>query len=250
MPSMPGHDPMPAGNGRSASQTGYRFVPSATPLMAGRPVTFTFRITGPDRKAVTRFELDQTKLMHFYLIRSDLSGFQHLHPIMTANGTWSVKLAALAAGSYRAYTSFTSPDAQGKPIAFVLSVPLTVSGAATATPLPPAGPTTTVDGYTLALSGRVISGMTSALTLHVTQNSQPVTDLQPYLQTYAHLSAFHAGNLAFAHLHPQGGAAMADNGGPDLTFEAAFTESGSWRVYVQFQTGGTLHTAAFTITVT
>jgi hypothetical protein len=87
------------------------------------------------------------------------------------------------------------------------------------------------------------------LTLHLTQNGQPVTNLQPYLETYAHLSAFHAGNLAFAHLHPQGGVAMTNNGGPDLTFQADFFESGTWRVYVQFQTGGTLHTAAFTVHV-
>jgi hypothetical protein len=55
----------------------------------------------------------------------------------------------------------------------------------------------------------------------------------------SHLSAFHAGNLAFAHLHPQGGVATTDTGGPDLTFEADFSASGIWRVYVQFQTGGT-----------
>ncbi|HZE01023.1 MAG TPA: hypothetical protein VE155_04575 [Pseudonocardiaceae bacterium] len=30
----------------------------------------------------------------------------------------------------------------------------------------------------------------------------PVTDLQPYLDTYAHLTAFHGGDLAFADLHP------------------------------------------------
>jgi hypothetical protein len=224
-------------------------VSSTTTLTAGMPMALTFRIIGPDGKPVTMFDIDQSKPMHFYLIRSDLSGYQHLHPTMAADGTWTVNPTTLIAGAYRAYASFVTPDAQGKPMAFVLSVPLIVPGMAAPTPLPLVSPTTTVDGYELALSGQPMASKASALMLHVTQNGQPVTDLQPYLETYAHLSAFHAGNLAFAHLHPQGAIAIADHGGPDLTFEADFHESGSWRMYVQFQTGGALHTAAFTVTV-
>jgi hypothetical protein len=237
------------GNGTTATQTGYTFVTSTTIGMAGMPMTFTFHITGPDNRTVTSFDVDQTKRMHFYLIRSDLSGYQHVHPTVATDGTWTANLAALSAGTYRAYASFVTPDTQSKPIAFVLSVPLTVPGTAVTTPVPAASPTTTTDGYTLAISGQAMAGKTSALLLHVTQNGQPVSNLQPYLQTYAHLSAFHAGNLAFAHLHPQGGIATTNTGGPDLTFQADFSASGTWRVYVQFQTAGTLHTAAFTVSI-
>jgi hypothetical protein len=248
MPGMPGDEPMPVGNGTQASMTGYTLVPSSTTLMANTATTLAFHITGPDNKAVTTFEPDQTKLMHFYLIRSDLSGYQHVHPTMAGDGTWTANLTALTPGTYRAYTSFTTPDAMGKPIAMVLSVPVSVPGPAAGTPVPAANPTTTVDGYALTLSGEAMAGMSHTMTLHVTQNGQPVTDLQPYLDTYAHLSAFHAGDLAFAHLHPSG-AVNGDHGGPDLAFNAEFSASGTWRVYVQFQTGGALHTAAFTVTV-
>jgi len=240
--------PMPTGDGTSASYAGYTLVPSTSTVTAGMPMPFTFHITDPSGKPLTWFQVDQTKLMHFYLIRSDLAGYQHVHPTMATDGTWTANLAALTPGSYRAYASFATPDAQGKSIAFVLSVPLTVPGPATAVAVPPATPTTTVDGYTLTLSGQAMTGASSPLTLHLTQNGQPVTDLQPYLETYAHLSAFHTGDLAFAHLHPQGGIAATDNGGPDLTFNAEFVEAGAWRMYVQFQTNGTLHTAAFTVT--
>jgi hypothetical protein len=247
MPGMSG-DPMPIGNGTQASMTGDTLLSSTTTLAANTATTFAFHITGPDTKAVTMFEPDQTKLMHFYLIRSDLSGYQHVHPAMAADGTWTADLAALSPGTYRAYASFVTPDAMGKPIAFVLSVPVTVPGTAATTPVPVASPTTTVDGYTLTMSGQPMAGMAHTMTLHVVQNGQPVTDLQPYLDTYAHLSAFHDGDLAFAHLHPSG-AVNGDHGGPDLTFNAEFGESGTWRVYVQFQTNGVLHTAAFTVIV-
>jgi hypothetical protein len=248
MSGMPTDEPMPSGNGLAASVTGYTFEPTTTSLPADTPAPFTFRITGPDGHAVTQFQPEQSELLHFYLIRSDLTGFAHLHPTLADDGTWSIALPALVPGSYRVYVSFSTPDAAGKPLPFVLSRPITVPGTAGTAALPPASPTTSVDGYTLTLSGRPMTGMAAPLTLEVTQDGQPVTDLQPYLSSYAHLSAFHAGDLAFAHLHPEG-VADGDHGGPKLTFDAAFPSNGSWRMYVQFQTDDTLHTAVFTVDV-
>jgi hypothetical protein len=90
--------------------------------------------------------------------------------------------------------------------------------------------------------------MASELGVNVTRDGQPVTDLQPYLDTYAHLTAFHEGDLAFAHLHPKG-AVSGDRGGPDLAFEAALSKPGNWRLFLQFQTAGVVHTGAVTISV-
>jgi hypothetical protein len=131
----------------------------------------------------------------------------------------------------------------------VLSQPITVPGAATATPLPPAAPTTQVDGYTLTLSDdQLRAGVAHPLTVTVSKDGQPVTDLQPYLDTYAHLTAFHDPDLAFAHLHPHG-TVNGDHGGPTLSFEAMLPKSGNWRLFLQFQTAGVLHTAAITLSV-
>ncbi|MGW4391779.1 hypothetical protein [Streptomyces sp. NPDC004685] len=65
------------------------------------------------------------------------------------------------------------------------------------------------------------------------------------LDTYAHLTPFHEGDAAFAHLHPTT-KVSGDNGGPDLSFHAELPTSGNWRLFLQFQTGGKLHTAALT----
>jgi len=45
--------------------------------MAGMAMPYRLTITGPDGKPVTGFAVDQTKKLHFYAIRSDLTGFQH-----------------------------------------------------------------------------------------------------------------------------------------------------------------------------
>ncbi|WP_246128167.1 hypothetical protein [Amycolatopsis rhizosphaerae] len=246
---MPGMDDMPTGDGLAAESAGFRFVPTTTSVPAGQGASFTFRITGADGRPVTAFEPDQTKLMHFYLIRSDLAGFQHVHPTMAGDGTWTAPLAAATPGTYRAYASFITKDASGKPVPLMLSQGVTVPGTPETVPLPSPSTTAQADGYGLSLSSnRFMTGMRQDLTVTVSKDGKPVTDLQPYLDTYGHLTAFHEGDLAIAHLHPHG-TAEGDHGGPELKFEVMLPKAGSWRLFLQFQTGGVLHTAAVTVTV-
>ena len=251
MPGMSGMDePMYTGDGLAATSSGFTLAPvsDTTSVASGQAVSLTFRITDSAGKALTSYQDDQTKLMHFYAVRSDLSGFQHVHPTMAADGTWTAKLAAMAPGTYRMYTSFITNNSSGTATALVLSKQFTVAGMATAVTLPAASSTTQVDGYTVTLSGELMAGMEHTLKATVTKDGAPVTYLEPYLDTYAHLTAFHAGDLAFAHLHPQG-AVNGDHGGPTLTFDAQMAKSGDYRLFLQFQTGGVLHTAAITVHV-
>jgi hypothetical protein len=114
---------------------------------------------------------------------------------------------------------------------------------------PPAG-STTVDGYTVTVdAAQLMAGHAMPLKVSVSRDGRPVTDLQPYLETYAHLTAFRSGDQAMAHLHPDGPTATTDTGGPELTFEASLPEAGDWRLFLQFQVGGQLHTAAVTMRV-
>ncbi|GJF34689.1 hypothetical protein KNE206_73890 [Kitasatospora sp. NE20-6] len=252
--SMPGMDHempgMEGGNGLSDSQAGYRLTAQDAAVPAGTAADYRFAITGPDGKAVTDFAVDQTKQMHFYAIRSDLTGFQHLHPTMAPDGTWSASLAALAPGTWRTYASFTPDSGDGKGTALVLSRTTTVAGAATGTgtALPPASVTAQADGYTVTVTGDLMANMAHGMTVGIAKDGKPVTDLQPYLDTYAHLTAFHEGDMAFAHLHPET-TVNGDHGGPDLSFHAEFARSGNWRLFLQFRTAGQLHTAALTLKV-
>jgi hypothetical protein len=247
---MPGtHGDAPSGDGLAASASGFRFAPAVSSLPPGQAASFRFQIQGADGKPVTAFEPDQTKLMHFYLIRSDLTGFQHIHPELATDGTWTAPVTPLQPGTYRAYTSFTTEDGAGKAVPLVLGEQITVAGTAATRPVPAGSTTTEVDGYTLTLSGgHPMATMEGELTVTVSKDGQPVTDLQPYLDTYAHLTAFHEGDLAFAHLHPKG-TVNGDHGGPALSFAAMLPRSGNWRLFLQFQTAGVLHTAEVTVPV-
>jgi hypothetical protein len=248
MPDMPGMGMTVGGDGLSDSKDGYRLTSAHTTLPVGKRAVYRFTVTGPDAKPVTAFAVDQTKRLHFYAIRSDLTGFQHIHPTMSKGGTWTAHLDTLAPGSWRMFATFTPDSGAGKGTAFVLSRTVTVPGSASTTPLPAAAASTTVDGYTVTVKGELMAGMEHPLTVTVTKGGKPVTDLRPYLDTYAHLTAFHEGDEAFAHLHPTTMAA-GDHGGPDLSFHAEPPKAGNWRLFLEFQTAGALHTAALTLNV-
>jgi hypothetical protein len=245
---MPGMNHAADGNGLAEAKDGYRLTSPDGTLDAGKPTHYRFAVASPDGKQVTRFALEQTKRMHFYAVRSDLTGFQHLHPAMASDGTWTADLSSLTPGSWRMFASFIPAGGGGAGKDLVLSRTVTVPGVAAKTPLPAAAGSTDADGYTVSVEGEPMAGMAHPLTVRITKDGRPVTDLQPYLDTYAHLTAFHEGDTGFAHLHPTT-RVNGDHGGPELSFHAELPTSGNWRLFLQFETGGRLHTAALTLHV-
>jgi hypothetical protein len=236
----------PAGTGLAGSVGGYTFLPSAATVPAGTPGAFTFRVTGPDGRAVTSYQPYQSKLLLCYVIRSDLTGFRYVDAAMRQDGVWIGSLPALPAGSYRAFVTFAAPDAgHGTPLVYELSRPFTVPGADGGSPPPVPASTATVDGYTVTLAGNPVRGRPAPLTVTVAKGGRPVESFDRYLDGYVQLTAFHAGDLARARIQPNGG--IGQDGA--LTAEASFPEGGTWRVFAQFDLAGALHTAAFTLTV-
>lgn len=203
-------------------------------LPVGKITDYRFTITGPGGRPVTNFAFAQTQRFHFYAIRSDMTGYQHVHPTLASNGTWTAALTALRPDTWRLYASFVPSTRPARGQEIVLGRTVSVPGRVVATALPAPSPSTKVDGYTV--------------TVTITKDGRPVTNLQPYLDTYAHLTAFHEGDLAFAHLHPET-KVNGDHGGPTLPCRAELSRSGNWRLFLQFQTSGTVHTAALTVHV-
>lgn len=95
--------------GLASSAGGYTFTPTDSSLTPGAREDFTFRIVGPNGAPVTAFDVRHDKRMHLILVRRDGTRFQHVHPGMTPEGTWSVPLSVPAAGSYRAFADFAPP---------------------------------------------------------------------------------------------------------------------------------------------
>ncbi|GAB3669134.1 hypothetical protein GCM10027589_36210 [Actinocorallia lasiicapitis] len=206
---------------------------------------FAFRVLGPDGAPVTAYDVQHDKRLHLISVRRDLSGFAHVHPELAADGTWRVASPLSGPGAYRVYADFKPSGGAAQ----TLNLDVTVPGAATERPLPAPARTTTVDGYTVTLDGALKAGATSRLTLEISRDGRPVTDLDPYLGAYGHLVALRAADLSYLHVHPDGEPGDGKTApGPGITFHAEVPATGSYRLYLDFQHQGEVRTAEFTAT--
>ena len=246
MPGMAGHSGYD-GTGLAASEDGYTLTPLVRALSTGTQ-QIRFQIRDSEGRPVTDYVEDQTKELHLYLIRQDLTGYQHLHPTLDGD-TWSLDVDVAEPGPYRMYTDFIARSADGTQHPLVLSTVLTAPGSYTPQSLPPVATSTTVDGLTATFTGDLAAGRDSDLTVQITSDGRPVSDLQPYLDTYAHLTAVHVGDAAYRHVHPEQTATASKTGGPELHFTVDLPEKGRYRFFLQVQRAGTLHTLPITLQV-
>jgi len=240
-----------ADGGLAAAESGYRLDLKTTTATTAATSPIRFAIIAPDGKPQTDYATDQTKKLHFYVVRRDLTAYQHIHPVLAPDGTWSIPVQFTAAGPYRVYADFVANDAKGTQHPLVLSQRLNVHGAAYHPAMLPAPTnTTTIDGYTVTLTGIPKASRETPLTVRVTRAAKPVRDLQPYLDTFAHMTALNAKTLAYRHLHPQTPPRSAGHTGPDLRFAAQLPTPGTYKLFLQFKDRGRLHLAQFVVTVT
>jgi hypothetical protein len=229
--------------GLASSRDGYTFVPVTSTLTPGPGQTFAFRITGPDGAPVTAFDVEHDKRMHLIVVRRDTTGFQHVHPEMAADGTWTVPLALPAGGSYRAFADFVPTGGDGLTLGTDIAAPGAFEPATHAP-----SRVAEVDGYRVELTGDLVPGQASTVTLTVSRDGQPVTDLQPYLGAYGHLVALRDGDLAYLHVHPEGTPGDGTTpAGPAIEFVAEVPSAGGYRLFLDFQHGGVVRTAEFTV---
>ncbi|KLI90474.1 hypothetical protein AA310_01440 [Arthrobacter sp. YC-RL1] len=236
----------PAMNGVSASAGGFVLSPIQAPTTADKNGVLSFQILDESGEAVTEYTTAHEKDLHLIAVRTDGTGFQHVHPELNAStGTWSVPWIWGAAGTYRVYTDFT-PAGEG---AESITLTRAVEVAGDFTPVKTETQTTDeVDGYTVSLGGDLTAGASSELTISVERDGQPVTALEPYLGAFGHLVALREGDLAYLHVHAQGEEPQAgDTAGPDIGFSAEAPTADRYLLYLDFQIDGQVHTAEFVI---
>lgn len=233
--------------GLQITQDGYTLA-LAEPILTPGEVDFRFRILGPDGAPVTEYTAIHDRQLHLIVVQRELTGFWHVHPELTADGIWTVRLNLPEAGAYRVFTDI-APRALGTTI--TLGADLAVAGTYAPRPAPAAARTADIDGYEVTLDGDLVPGDGRLLTLTVRKNGEPVTDLQPYLAAYGHLVILRAGDLAYVHVHPNGepgdGVTVP---GPDVTFHTAVPGPGTYRLFLDFEHGDVVRTAAFTLPTT
>jgi hypothetical protein len=247
----------PAGLG--ISDGGLTLRIASTQFARGEAQKLRFEIEDSDGQAVTDFDELHERRMHLIVVRRDGTGFQHLHPEMDTDGTWTVPVELDQPGVYRAFADFSAGGEQ-----HTLAGDLFVSGGEfEARPFPPAQPLDATDGYEVRLrAGEPVAGEPTSLTFAVSEGGHEVHDLAPYLGAKGHLVALREGDLAFLHVHPEeagaehggdghghGGETGHEPGANEIVFAATFPTAGRYRLYLQFKHEGVVRTAEFTVEV-
>ena len=222
-------------HGLAVADGGLRLEVDRPELRRGREQTLSFRVVNYDGETVRDYDVTHEKRMHLIVARRDLTGFQHLHPVMAADGTWSTRVTLPDAGSYRLFADFSYGGE-----ATTLASDLRVDGDADLQPLPAPRATAVSDGgYDVRLdSSGASAGEESELRFTITRDGRPV-DTEPYLGAGGHLVALREGDMAFLHVHP-------DDEGQAVGFAATFPTEGRYRLFLQFKHAGRVQTVAFT----
>ncbi|WP_433197426.1 hypothetical protein ACQP1G_00975 [Nocardia sp. CA-107356] len=238
-------DQVPAG--LMASENGYTLRLDTSQTSAAANVPLRLRILNREGAPVTNYIRSHDKDLHLIVVRRDMAAFQHVHPTLDRAGTWSVPLDLTRAGDYRVFADFTPEGGEN----LTLGADLRVAGNYDAQALPAPSTTAQVGEYTVTLDGTVTPGQPSKVVLSVDRNGKPVTDLQPYLAAYGHLVALRAADLGYLHVHPEGSPGdRVTPAGPGITFYVDAPSAGDYRLFLDFQHEGVVHTAEFTLSVT
>ena len=227
--------------GLTARADGFTLALADRTPAAGR-TRLDFQVLTSSGRPLLDYTREHEKDLHLIVVRRDLTGFQHVHPRLDrSTGTWSVDVR-LTPGVWRVVADLVPAGWEG----ITLADDVSVAGDFTPAALPAddrvAKVGTDAGTYTVTLTGDTAPGASTVLTTRIELDGEPVSDLEPYLGAHGHLVAMRAGDLGYLHVHPEEGPA-----GPGIDFATAFPEPATYRLFLDFQHRGQVHTAAFTV---
>ena len=242
----------------------------------GQKTTLRFKAFHPGTgAAVTKFIPVHEKQYHLFVISQDMEHFQHIHPEMKSDGTWTIDVTLPKPGYYKLLSDFL--PAGGAPQ--FAARPLVTAGYTgdlmgdSARLEPDRSLTKRIDDITATVAydpPAFVAGVYGHLNFHLTDtgSGRPITDLQTYLGAFGHTLIMSEDMTDYVHSHPLDILAMADDdaaeprflippgadleklrGGPDVTFEGLMPRPGRYRAWTQFRRNDKLHTFAFTFNV-
>lgn len=211
---------------------------------AGKIVSLSFIPKNNDNaNAPVALDVEHEKKIHLIVVNEDLSWFHHIHPEYQADGHYTVNETFPFGGNYFLYADYkpTGGEEQHEKIKVSVqgkTIQPTKWGASNLI--------STTDGYEVRFvnGAEMKSGLESHLVFSIYQNGKPIQagDLEKYLGMNAHIVMISAAEKEYYHVHSE------ENEYP-IHAHAVVSKPGIYRVWMQFQTQGKVHTANFTVNV-
>jgi hypothetical protein len=240
------------------------FQPAA-PVTPGRPTTVAFTIDQPSGARLTTYRRGPGPHtgVHLIIVREDLTDLIHRHPPVEPSGRVSERIDFPTAGRYRVLVD-AYPQLSGPPPNFQLHHDVQVGRSDVEVPVPPFQATQTVDGYrvTMLTKPRLRAIRPAFLEFAVTDPRGRPARFTPYYGAIAHAIFFRSGTLDYFHTHvcgPTTPGCTSLIGSPRLTGSSTkpgrlrvgvlLPVRGTWRLFLQFKSGGRVMTAPYTLHV-
>lgn len=232
-----------------STAAGYTLTPVGIVYPWRDPTEVAFTVTGSDGASVTRFDTpsDGSGVMDVAVLRRDVAGYQRLRATQSPDGVWRAPVRFPGQGVWRLYAGFTPTGGPHLDLGADLHVPGTY-GAFTFPAENRAGLCGGSDQQ-VRLDGALVPGGESRLFATVGRDGTPVTDLEPVDGgAFGRMTAVRQGDLARFPVRPEiTGAAATDRSGPGVAFAVSVPAPGSYRLFLDYRSGGVLRSCEFTL---
>ncbi len=202
----------------------------------------SFELFGQDGHAFDESLLKVTheKKMHFILVSSDFSDYQHLHPEFK-NNLWQVDVDLDANTGYQVYVDIDSNEDGAETLRF----PVTVGTPNAKAKVSQRETTLSKDGVSVKMDAPngFLSAHENEVTFTISQNGKTINP-ENYLGAKGHVVALGDDPNTFIHGHP------SEDGDNEAHFAFTFEKTGTYTLFAQFKVGGVVRTYPFTVSVT
>jgi uncharacterized membrane protein len=195
--------------------------------------------------------------MHVTIVSSDLSFFDHVHPIPQPDGSLQIDYHFPHAGHYLIFGEYFPAGQRDQ----VFRFPMTVGDSELLADAPklevspadvkPISGHPEMTAELIAQPRTLTAGTHSMLLFRLSDHGQPVIDLEPYMAAMGHCAILSQDTQSFLHCHPeQVYPTTADSrGGPDIAFHTTFPHPGKYKIWGQFKRDGKVIVADFVVEV-
>lgn len=218
-------------------------VTNPSRIDAGKAVELAFTPKDKsDSTVVVELQETHEKLIHVIAVNEELTWFDHIHAEPDNTGAYKVRATFPAPGKYLVYADYKSTG--GGPQTDRLEVNVLGNKNVSSQHHHRAKVTTETDGYSLSIQdGANLQTGSVSLPIILEKDGKKVqrADIQNYLGAVAHIILIGQDDKDFVHIHPESTEISPIHAHADIS------KPGLYRMWVQFQTDGKVHTADFTL---
>jgi len=222
------------------------FAFTAGAAKANEETELTIQVKDKNGKPVNTYDVNHEKLLHLIIVNHDLSFFNHIHPEFKGDGTFTVNTSFPAGGEYKVFSDFIPTGGANTTLSEWVKVE-GKEGKHTAITAD-AKLVKEVDGKEIELAMSATKpkeDVTLTFNIRDAKTKKGIDNLQPYLGAVGHVVILSKDAEQYLHVHPIDEKAT----GPEAQFATSFPQSGTYKIWGQFQHNGEVFTVPFVVNV-